>query len=143
MIIKIIIIITIIIVVMIIIIIIINNNNIYLEFWGCYRFNKAQFFRSCLRILNTATRSYSVGGLAVIPRIIAYIVIWVLTPRGFNHAVLTEDDLILIYGLVNKIKVNWVSIIKEQLVRIKEKAGVSHSICCTTLELYRILWCWC
>jgi len=46
---------------------------------------------------------------------------WILTPRGFNHAVLTEDDLILMYCLVNKIKVNWVSVIKEQLVRIRKK----------------------
>jgi len=69
-------------------------------------FNKAQFYRSCLRNPNTAARSYSVGGLVVIPRITTYIVIWMLTPRGFNHAVLTEDDLILMYCLVNKIKVN-------------------------------------
>jgi len=102
-------------------------------------FNKAWFFRSCLRNPNTTTRNYSVGGLTVTPRIIAYIVIWLLTPHGFNHVVLTEDDLILMYCLVNKIKVNWVSIIKEQLVRIKKKAKVSHSICCTVLELYRIL----
>ena len=34
---------------------------------------------------------------------------------------LTEDDMILMYCLVNKIKVNWVSVIKEQLVRIRKK----------------------
>ena len=61
------------------------------------------------------------GGLSIIPRLLSYIVIWILTPRGFNHAVLTEDDVILMYCLVNKIKVNWVSIIKEQLVRIRKK----------------------
>jgi len=62
-----------------------------------------------------------VGGLSIIPRLLCYIVIWILTPRGFNHVVLTEDDLILMYYLVNKIKVNWVSVIKEQLVRIRKK----------------------
>ena len=51
----------------------------------------------------------------------AYIVIWLLTPRGFNLVVLTEDDLILIYCLIDKIKVNWVSVIKEQLFRIRKK----------------------
>ena len=66
-------------------------------------------------------RSYSVRGLSIIPKLLPYIVIWILTPRGFNHAVLTEDDLILMYYLVNKIKVNWVSVIREQLVRIRKK----------------------
>ena len=79
-------------------------------------FDKVQFFKSCLRNPNNTMRSYSVGGLSIIPRLLSYIVIWILTPRGFNHAVLTEDDLILMYCLVNKIKVNWVSVIKEQLV---------------------------
>jgi len=65
--------------------------------------------------------SFSIGGLSVIPRILAYIVIWLLTPRGFNHVVLTEDDLILMYCLINKIKVNWVSVIKEQLFCIRKK----------------------
>ena len=61
------------------------------------------------------------GDLSIIPRLLSYIVIWILTPKGFNHAVLTKDDMILMYCLVNKIKVNWVSVIKEQLVRIRKK----------------------
>jgi len=85
-------------------------------------FDKVQFFKSCLRNPNCTMRSYSMGGLSIIPRLLSYIVIWILTPRGFNHAVLTEDDLILMYCLVNKIKVNWVSVIKEQLVRIRKKS---------------------
>jgi len=58
-------------------------------------FDKAQFFKACIRNPNSFIRSYLVGGLSVILRLVAYIVIWLLTPRGFNHVVLTEDDLIL------------------------------------------------
>ena len=76
-------------------------------------FDKVLFFEACLRKPNSSMRSYSVGGLSIIPRLLSYIVIWILTSRGFNHVVLTEDDLILIYWLVNKIKVKWVSVIKE------------------------------
>jgi len=76
-------------------------------------FDKAQFFKACLRNPYSSIRSYLVGGLSVIPRLENYIVIWLLKPRGFNHVVLTEDDLILMYCLINKIKVNWVSVIKE------------------------------
>jgi len=84
-------------------------------------FDNVHFFKACLRNPNSSMRSYSVGRLSIIPRLLSYIVIWILTPRGFNHDVLTEDDLILMYCLVNKIKVNWVSVIKE-LVRIRKKS---------------------
>jgi len=65
-------------------------------------FNKVQFYKSCLRNQESASIMFNVGGLATTPRILAYIVIWLLTPRGFNHAILTKEDLIL----MNKIKVN-------------------------------------
>ena len=68
-------------------------------------FDKVQFFKACLRNPNSSIRSYSVEGLFIIPRLVAYIVIWLLTSRGFNHVVLAEDDLILMYCLINKIKV--------------------------------------
>jgi len=74
---------------------------------GLKGFNKPQFFRFCLRNQNTKSRSYSVGGLSITPRVLAFIVIWLLTPRGFNHAVLTEEDLMLMYcHIMGKIKVN-------------------------------------
>jgi len=62
-----------------------------------------------------------VGGLAATPRILAYIVIWLLTPCGFNHSTLTEEDLILMYCLMNKIKVNWVNVIHEHLFKVGKK----------------------
>jgi len=47
-----------------------KNNTVGLEM-----FNKAQFFKSCLRNPNNESRSYSVGGLAVTPHILAFIMI--------------------------------------------------------------------
>ena len=44
-------------------------------------FDKVQFFKTCLRNPNSSMRSYSVGGLSIIPRLLSYIVIWILTPR--------------------------------------------------------------
>jgi len=38
-------------------------------------FDKVQFFKACLRNPNSSIRSYSVGGLSIIPRLVAYIVI--------------------------------------------------------------------
>jgi len=84
-------------------------------------FNKVQFYKSCLRNQESASRTFNVGGLVAIPRLLAYIVIWVLTPRGLNHATLTEEDLILMYCLMNKIKVNWVNMIREHLFKVGKK----------------------
>jgi len=58
-------------------------------------FNKVHFYKSCLRNQESVSRTFNVGGLAATPRMLAYIVIWLLTPPGFNHATLTEEDLIL------------------------------------------------
>jgi len=38
-------------------------------------FDKVQFFKACLRNPNSSMRSYSVGGLFIIPRLLSYIVI--------------------------------------------------------------------
>jgi len=84
-------------------------------------FNKVQFYKTCLRNQETASRTFNIGGLVVVPRILAYIVIWLLTPRGFNHATLAEEDLILMYCLMNKIKVNWVNVIREHLFKVGKK----------------------
>ena len=47
--------------------------------------------------------------------LLALIVTWILTPRGSNHFVLTEEDLIYIYCIMNKVKINWIHIIKEHM----------------------------
>jgi len=84
-------------------------------------FNKIQFYKSCLRNQESVSRTYNVGGLTATPRILAYIVIWLLTPRKFNHATLTEEDLILMYHLMTKINVNWVNVIREHLFKVGKK----------------------
>ena len=43
-------------------------------------FNKVQFYKSCLRNQESTSRTFNVGGLTAIPRLLAYIMIWVLTP---------------------------------------------------------------
>jgi len=75
------------------------------------QFNKMQFYRSCLKNLQSKVRNFSLGGLRLNERFIAFIVSWMLTPGGSNHSMLTEEDLVLIYF----ISYNWIHIIKEQM----------------------------
>ena len=78
-------------------------------------FNKMQFYRSCLKNPQTKVRNFSVGGLRLNERLITFIVSWMLTPRGSNHSILADEDLVPIYCLMNKVKINWIHIIKEHM----------------------------
>jgi len=78
-------------------------------------FNKIQYYRSCLKNPQAQVTTCSVGGLKLNERLMALFVTWILTPRGSNHSVLTEEDLVYIYSIMKKVKINWIHIIKEHM----------------------------
>jgi len=55
------------------------------------------------------------GGLKLNEKLIAFIVYWIVTPRGSNHSTLSEEDLLLIYYIMNKVKLNWIHIFKDHM----------------------------
>jgi len=67
-----------------------------------------QFYRSYLKNPQIKVRNFSVGGLRLNERLMAFIVTWMLTPRGNNHYVLTKEDLDFIYCIMNKVKIKWI-----------------------------------
>ena len=68
-------------------------------------FNKMQFYKSRLKNLLSKVRNFSVGRLKLDERLIAFIVSWIITPRGSTHSTLSEEDLLLIYCIMNKVKI--------------------------------------
>jgi len=78
-------------------------------------FNKMQFYKSYLKNLLSKVRNFSVGGLKLDERLIAFIISWILTPRGNNHSTLSKEDLVLIYYIMNKVKLNWIHIFKDHM----------------------------
>jgi len=78
-------------------------------------FNKVQYYVSCLKNPHLKVKGFSVGALKLNERIISFIVSWTLNPRGCNHALLTEEDLVLIYFIMKNIKVNWIHVFKEPM----------------------------
>jgi len=54
------------------------------------------------------------------PRILKLLIVWILRPRGNNHATLTEEDLMLLYCLVNKVKVDWVFRMKDHMCKTQK-----------------------
>jgi len=95
-------------------------------------FNKVEFFRSCLRNPHVATRGYHVGMLSMNPRILAFIEVWQLILKGYSHVVLTKEYLILMYCIMHCLKINWVNVIKEQMVKTRKMVDY----CIRTLLLY-------
>jgi len=84
---------------------------------GIQEFNKIQYFRNCVRNPSLGINRFHAGNLNLTSRLIAYIIAWQLIPRGFNNAVLHEEGLILLYCIMNLIKVNWVYIIMEHMLK--------------------------
>ena len=78
-------------------------------------FNKMQFYKNCLKNPLSKVRNFSVGGLKLDERLIAYIVSWIITPRENNHSTFSEEDLLLIYCIMNKLKLNWIHIFKDHM----------------------------
>jgi len=86
---------------------------------GIQEFNKLQYYRSCMRTLAQSISRFHAGHLNLTPRLVAYIIPWQHIPKGTNHVVLHEEDLILLYCIMNLIKINWVYIINEHMLKSK------------------------
>jgi len=80
---------------------------------------KIQYYRSSVRNPSQSVNRFHASNLNLTPRLIAYIIAWQLIHRGTNHVVLHEEDLILLYCIMNLIKVNWVYIIMEHMLKSK------------------------
>ena len=79
------------------------------------KFNKMQYYKSCTKNSLSRVRNFSVGRLKLNERLIAFIISWIFTPRGNNHSTLSEKDLVLIYYIMNKVKLNWIHIFKDHM----------------------------
>jgi len=81
-------------------------------------FNKMQFYKNCLKNPFSKVRNFFVRGLKLDERLIAFIMSWIITPRGSNHSTLSGEDFFLIYCIMNKVKINWIHIIKDHIQRL-------------------------
>ena len=48
-------------------------------------------------------------------QVTTFIITWMLTPRGSNHVVLIEEDLVMVYCIMKNMKVNWIHVFKEHM----------------------------
>ncbi|WVZ13167.1 hypothetical protein V8G54_017697 [Vigna mungo] len=60
-----------------------------------------------------------VGGLKSNERLIPYLIVWLLCPCASNHAQCYEVDLMIIFGILNEIKIHWLSLICDTMMKVK------------------------
>jgi len=80
-------------------------------------FNKMQYYISCLRNHLTKVKGFHVGALKLNECVITFITTWILKPNTSNHVLLTKEDLVLVYCKTKKIKVNWIYVFKEYMLK--------------------------
>jgi len=76
-----------------------------------------------MRNLGEDVKLFGVGKLAMTPSILKLLIVWILTPRGCNHATLTKEDLMRLYCLMNRVRVNWVFTMKDHMMKARNLNG--------------------
>ncbi|KOM58086.1 hypothetical protein LR48_Vigan11g112000 [Vigna angularis] len=89
---------------------------------GVPDFNRLLAFQSFLRHPEHQTnrRQLLVGRFKVEERMIYYLIVWLLCPRATNHAQCSEQDLLLLYGILNHIHIDWPSLISDTMLKAKK-----------------------
>ncbi|WVY93585.1 hypothetical protein V8G54_032673 [Vigna mungo] len=99
---------------------------------GLEGFNKILDFRSFLKNpeVQVNRKQLLVGSLKSNERPIHYLIMWLLCPRASNHAQCSKVNLMVIYGIVNKIKIHWPSLICDTMMKAKRQ------FCATSDEIH-------
>ena len=87
---------------------------------GIEGFNRIFAYRSFMRRQDQEIgRQLLAGPLKVDELLLHYLLVWILCPRGTNHAQCSEADLMIIYAMLNHIPIHWPSIILDTMLKAK------------------------
>jgi len=87
---------------------------------GIEGFNRIFAYRSFMRRPDQEIgRQLLAGPLKVDERLLHYLIVWILCPRGTNHAQCSETELMIIYAMLNHIPIHWPSIILDTMLKAK------------------------
>jgi len=83
-------------------------------------FSKIQAYLDCLRnpttLQGTNFRKFKIRGMKMNERLLAFVITWVLDPRGSNHAKLLEDGMLLIHACKNGVQLHCLNAISEVML---------------------------
>ena len=87
---------------------------------GIEGFNRIFAYRSFMRRADQEIgRQLLAEPLKIDERLLHYLIVWILCPRGTNHAQCSEADLMIIYAMLNHIPIYWPSIILDTMLKAK------------------------
>ena len=89
------------------------------------KFNKLATYKIMMKNPKEAPKGktqdrFGSGALKMEARLLAYVIAQIITPKGSNHAQLTKKDLLLIYLMQRTMKINWVNIVMENMLKTKQ-----------------------
>jgi len=91
-------------------------------------YNKMQTYRGNFLGPTKRLRNHlGVGGLTVEDRMLVYLITYIFTPRSSNHAQVTDDDMQIVYGLKSGIKMNWILLIEDIMLKCRRLVDYEFS----------------
>ncbi|KOM27172.1 hypothetical protein LR48_Vigan404s002300 [Vigna angularis] len=69
------------------------------------------------------------GGMKKDDRLCAFVISWILMPRGSNHAQATIEDLCLLKALKENIQVDWAAVVSENMLKVTRLESASLPYC--------------
>ncbi|MED6186814.1 hypothetical protein PIB30_070339 [Stylosanthes scabra] len=84
-----------------------------------------------LRLSPASSGKYHISRMATTHRLLLYAISYMLMPRKGNHGTATEEDLILLWAMINEKQVNWPYLMAHKLVdyshgKINSALGLPH-----------------
>lgn len=108
-------------------------------------FNKVDMYKSLMKNSSTyivvvtkakGSECFGIGHLMLEHKLLGYVVAWIITLKGSNHAQLIEEDLLLSCLMHGKLKINWVNIIIDNMMKTKR---IRSFMCPYAMLISRIL----
>ncbi|MED6176807.1 hypothetical protein PIB30_091825 [Stylosanthes scabra] len=94
-----------------------KGRNYPLGTWN--EFNKAKAVRE-LRLEYAAPGKYAVNRMSTDHRLLLYMLSYVLLPRKSNHGTATEEDLLILWTIVNKKQIHWPYLMAHRMLRYSQ-----------------------
>ncbi|MED6212554.1 hypothetical protein PIB30_084513 [Stylosanthes scabra] len=84
-----------------------------------------------LRLDPAAAGKYLISKMTTVHRLLLYAISYMLMPRKSNHGTATEEDLILLWAMINEKQVNWPYLMAHKLVnyshgKVNSALGLPH-----------------
>ncbi|MED6175044.1 hypothetical protein PIB30_074809 [Stylosanthes scabra] len=81
-----------------------------------------------LRVSRITGREYSVSAMKTDHWLLQYMLSYIWLPRRGNHGVLTEQDLVILWAMVKKSKLNWPYLIAQHLLNCTNSCLVNTGL---------------